>query len=171
MRPSAYFNFCPRCGRGIERAVGAQPFDCAACGFHYHFNAAVSVAALILGREGHALFIRRANEPAKGKLALIGGFVDADETLEAALRREVREEVNLELSSMTYLTSFPNAYTYRGVVYPVADAFFVCRTPHPDAAAALDGVDSLCWLEVRDVEPDEIAFPSMREALSFYLHR
>jgi NAD+ diphosphatase len=168
MRPQSHFHFCPRCGAEVDGTAGDVPFRCAACGFLYYFNAAVSVAALIVKADGEALFIRRAKEPAKGKLALVGGFVDAGETLESALRREVREEVNLELSSMAYLASFPNAYDYRDVVYPVIDVFFLCRTDHPGAAAALDDVESLCWLEVGTVDATDIAFPSMREALGVY---
>jgi ADP-ribose pyrophosphatase YjhB (NUDIX family) len=149
--------------------VAGAPFRCDPCGFLYYFNAAVSVAALILQDDGRGLFIRRGKEPARGKLALIGGFVDPGETLQSALRREVREEVNLELSSMTYLAAFPNEYLYRDVAYPVVDVFFVCRAMRPEDAAALDAVESLEWRDVAAVDLNEIAFASMREALCLFL--
>jgi NAD+ diphosphatase len=171
MDPAACFNYCPRCGRAIEGAAGARPFRCASCGFVYFFNAAVSVAVIILdpADRRRALFIRRAHEPARGKLALAGGFVDPGETVEAAAHREVREEVGLTLTDVTWLGSFPNDYRYLGIVYPVADLFFVACASRPDEAAALDGVASVVWLDPAEVDLDEIAFPSMRAALERYV--
>jgi len=169
MDPASHFHFCPRCGRPASEPVGARPFRCSACGFRYFFNAAVSAAAIIQDPRDRTLFIRRAKEPGKGKLAFVGGFVDPGESVEEALGREVREEVNLELRSMTYLTSCPNPYRYDGVVYPVADLYFVCRTDRPETARALDGVDSFCWLDARTVSPEDIAFPSMQVALARFI--
>jgi 8-oxo-dGTP diphosphatase len=42
------------------------------------------------------VFIRRKNEPFKGWLALPGGFVEKDETVEQAVLREVKEETGLD---------------------------------------------------------------------------
>jgi ADP-ribose pyrophosphatase YjhB (NUDIX family) len=169
MEPPSLFRYCPRCGRAVDGAAGAQPFRCRACGLELCFNAAVSAAAFVVAGDGRVLFIRRAKEPGRGKLAIVGGFVDPGETVEDALTREVREEVGLELTSLTYLASFPNVYRYHGVDYPVADLYFVCRASEPAMAAALEDVESVCWLDPRTVAPDDVAFPSMRAALVRYV--
>ena len=114
-----------------------------------------------------ALFIRREG-PGERKLALPGGFVDIGERAEA-LRREIREEVNLEVASVEFLCSQPNEYHYKGVTYPVLDLFFVTRASGNQPAVALDGVESVCWWKIREVNFDEIAFPSVRQALEFHL--
>jgi NAD+ diphosphatase len=171
MEAADCFNFCPRCGRAIEGAAGARPFRCGACGFVYFFNAAVSVAVIILDAADprRSLFIRRGHDPGKDKLAFAGGFVDPGETIETAARREVREEVGLELTDVAWLGSFPNNYHYLDVVYPVADLFFVARAPRPHEAAALDGVAGIEWLDPATIDPNDIAFPSMRAALAQYV--
>jgi ADP-ribose pyrophosphatase YjhB (NUDIX family) len=171
MEAADCFNFCPRCGRGIDGAAGARPFRCAACGFVYFFNAAVSVSVIILDADDQrrSLFIRRGHDPGKGKLAFAGGFVDPGETVEAAARREVREEVGLDLADVTWLGSFPNNYRYLDVVYPVADLFFVASAPCPREATALDGVAGIEWLDPAGVDVNDIAFPSMQAALARYL--
>jgi ADP-ribose pyrophosphatase YjhB (NUDIX family) len=163
------FRFCPRCGGRTDVEPPANDrFHCDACGLLYFFNPAVSVAALILRDDGRGLFIRRAKDPGRGKLALVGGFVDFGETAEAALRREVREETNLELGPLAYLSSHPNDYHYEDVTYPVLDLVFVGRAVDASRAVALDDVTSVTWEDPRTIVLEEVAFESMRDALRRY---
>lgn len=165
MKPSEHFHFCPRCGLKQAAPPPGNSFACAACGFTFFFSAANATAAFVCRVDGKVLFIRRAKEPAKGKLAPPGGFVDIGETAEAAVRREIREEVGLELTDIRFLCSHPNQYFYRDVTYPVLDFFFTARPVAAENATALDDVESLCWLDPAEVSLDEIAFASMRAAL------
>jgi ADP-ribose pyrophosphatase YjhB (NUDIX family) len=171
MEPARLFQFCPRCGKPRDQGKPLQPFECVACGLHYYFNPCLAVAAILLGPEDQALFIRRAKAPAKGRLAVPGGFVDLGETAEEALRREIKEEVNLEVGPLEFLCSAPNEYLYRGVNYPVLDLVFICRAISIDGIAALDGVESFRWIKPAEADPAEIAFPSIRAALRAYTVR
>jgi ADP-ribose pyrophosphatase YjhB (NUDIX family) len=165
------FAFCPCCAAPVAPAElsPAGPFRCVSCGFVLFFNAASAVAALILRADDeHALFIRRAKDPGKGRLALPGGFVDPGESAEAAILREVKEEVGLELDGLTYLGSHANEYLYADVTYITLDLFFSGIAREPGRASALDAVESLTWLDPMTVPLDEIAFPSMRAALGSY---
>ena len=55
---------------------------------------------LIVMREGEVLLIRRGREPGRGRWALPGGAQRVGETVEAAGRRELREETGLEVGSL-----------------------------------------------------------------------
>jgi ADP-ribose pyrophosphatase YjhB (NUDIX family) len=167
MEPARHFKFCPRCGKPRDECIGSSPFRCAACGFLYYFNPTIAAAGFIFAPDDTVLFVRRAKEPAKGKLAVPGGFVDAGETAEEALRRETREEVNLELADLSFLGTYTNSYNYGDVTYPVLDLFYRARPVHIESAAALDGVESLEWLDPRTVDLGAVAFPSIRNALCF----
>lgn len=171
MFPSEKFQRCPQCGAPVPPRKPNAPLDCADCGFHFYFNPSVAAAAIALRADGKALFIRRAKDPAKGKLAIPGGFIDIGETAEQALRREFLEEVNVELTHIRYLCSHPNDYHFRDVTYPVLDFFFSARAHADSVAVALDDVDEFHWLDPAKVDLDEIAFPSVRAALEAFLAR
>jgi len=52
------------------------------------------------------LLIQRGNEPFKNKWALPGGFMNMDETLETACKRELYEETGLAVEKMTQFKTF-----------------------------------------------------------------
>ena len=165
------FKFCPRCGASSIQQPARNLLSCNNCGFHFYRNPAVAVAAIIVDSASRILLIRRAKDPAKGKLALPGGFVDFDETAESALHREISEELGLALQSIAYLTSQPNQYLYREVTYPVLDLFFVCRPVATETSLMRTEVESVGWLAPDEIDLREIAFDSMREALQCYFAR
>jgi ADP-ribose pyrophosphatase YjhB (NUDIX family) len=137
---------------------------CEACGFVYYYNVAVSSAVLILDPIGHALFIRRARDPGKNKLAMAGGFIDRGETAEAAAIREVREEAGVKLTNVEFMASFPNLYAYRGIEYPIVDLFFVASVESREASA-LDDVTEIVWAPPDSLREEDLAFPSHARAL------
>jgi ADP-ribose pyrophosphatase YjhB (NUDIX family) len=111
------------------------------------------------------LFIRRAKDPGRGKLALPGGFIDKLETAEDAVRREIQEELGLELVSLRYLVSAPNLYTYKDVPYTVLDLHFRARVRSFDVVLQAEEVHGYERLAPADVPLDDLAFESHRVAL------
>lgn len=163
------FQHCPMCA-AVAEIGGADPFHCHQCGHVHHFGPVTAVAAIVADPSGQVLLLKRARDPGKGKWGLPGGFVDANETAETALVREVREEVNLELVEMRYLVSFPNRYVYRGVAIPVTDLFFVGRIESFEAMAAQPGeIESWRFCHLSATELGQMAFPSNRRALELFL--
>ena len=165
--PRLQFRCCPRCGHALS-TPGACPLTCGECGFVFYFNPTVSSAGILLRADGQALFIRRGHEPGLGRLAFVGGFVDAGETPEEALRREVREEVGVALERIAYLGSWPNLYPYRGIGYHVADLVFVAALAAGAEPRVLDGVAGIEWHDPRRLDPGSLAFPSMTAALALF---
>ena len=166
MRPSELFRYCPRCGTSrASENQGRTPLTCSVCGLVLYFNPTIAAAALVFDPSGKILLIRRAKEPSAGKLGVPGGFIDIGESAEEGLRREVREEVGLEIDQLQFLISFPNLYHYREVTYPVVDLYFTAKAINPESARPLDAVAGIEWRHPSDVPDEDIAFPSMRVAL------
>jgi hypothetical protein len=61
-----------------------------------------------------------------------------------------------------------NAYFYRGITYPVLDLFYVSQVGSNAEPAALEDVASLHWIDPRKMDLEEIAFPSVRNAVLEY---
>ncbi len=164
MQPIQHFQHCPKCAAAVT--VGVNPLVCPACGFCFFFNPTVSAAAFVFEANGRILLLRRAKEPAKGLFGIPGGFIDIGESAEVALRREIREEVGIEVTELKYLTSYPNYYAYRGVTYPVCDLMFTATAVHPEAVQSLDDVAGYEWRGLDEIKGEELAFESLRTGLN-----
>lgn len=89
--------FCPRCG---ETPIIEAPrlLRCAACGYHAFYNPKPVAAAIPRDATGRVVLLRRGFEPGAGRWTFPGGFVDLGESVEDAARREVREEIAIEVT-------------------------------------------------------------------------
>jgi 8-oxo-dGTP diphosphatase len=99
----------------------------------------------------HLLLIRRAAPPFKGKWAIPGGFVEPDESLEAAARRELEEETGLRDVYIEQLYTFGDPKRDpRGRVVTVAHFALV-----PDGVTGHAGDDAAetAWFPI-DALPD-----------------
>ncbi len=64
---------------------------------------ALATDCVVYDAQGRVLLIRRKYPPFQGQYALPGGFVDVGETVEAACRRELKEETGLEAGPLTLI--------------------------------------------------------------------
>jgi mutator protein MutT len=82
----------------------------------------VAAGALILDEQGRLLLQRRADD---GSWDLPGGALELGESVEEAVRREVREETGLEIGEMALFGVFSGPEMFH--TYPNGDqAYFVC---------------------------------------------
>ncbi|MHC4115906.1 MAG: NUDIX hydrolase [Planctomycetota bacterium] len=161
------FNYCPSCGAKGITFDGIKEFNCAACSFTYFQNVAAAVGT-ILECDGKIVLIKRKQEPAKGMLDVAGGFVDPEETIEEAARREIKEELKIDVETLEYLGSFPNTYLYRDVCYHSCDQLFYSSIEQFPAEFDETEVEKLVFMHLAEIPDDEIAFESIRMALRLF---
>lgn len=98
------WNFCPRCATELtliaaeEDGGPKERLRCAVCGWT-HWNNPTPVLAAIVEYRGQVLLARNAAWPAK-MFALITGFMEAGETPQEGIAREVKEETNLDVNEI-----------------------------------------------------------------------
>jgi NAD+ diphosphatase len=94
---------CPRCGERTERIESEWGKRCPRC--HYEHYPHLHPAVIVLVRDGDRVLLARKAAWAPGRYALVAGFVDNGESLEGAVRREVKEEVGLDVKDVQYVGS------------------------------------------------------------------
>jgi ADP-ribose pyrophosphatase YjhB (NUDIX family)/ribosomal protein S27AE len=163
------FRYCPRCGGDKLRAASAKKFECPDCGFGFFLNTAATVGALITDEEGRLLVTVRKGEPAKGMWDLPGGFVDPGESVEDAVRREIQEELGLDIISLSYFCSFANRYEFGGVTYWTVDLAYICEAGDASKAEARDDVEAVLFIPPAELVLEKFGLESVRKIISYYI--
>jgi len=163
------FIHCPRCGQASLKSATEKSFACNACQFVFYLNCAAATVALILNDRNQLLVTRRKQNPFKGTLDLPGGFAEPGETIEQSLIREVKEELDLDITHLEYLCSAPNTYPYKSVVYPVTDMAFVCKVKTFDTIKAQDDVDTFYLLDLAKLDTGLFGLSSPKKIIQHYL--
>ncbi len=160
--PSRVFKFCPKCGSPEFKITGARSFRCSNCNFEFYVNSAAAVAAIIFNNEGKMLFTRRAVNPDKGKLDLPGGFVDPMESAEQAVKREIKEELGVDILSLQYFCSFPNEYKYSGLSVFTTDLAFFAEIDHQVAITPMDDISAIQYIYPEELDMSTLPAISMK---------
>jgi NAD+ diphosphatase len=104
---SADWKFCPQCACAlqpitqIEDGGAKERLRCPACQWT-HWNNPTPVLAAVVQYQDRILLARNAAWPAK-VYALITGFMEAGETPQDGIRREVKEETNLDAQEVSLI--------------------------------------------------------------------
>jgi NADH pyrophosphatase NudC (nudix superfamily) len=106
MLKPADFNYCPKCGSPLPSGASA-PKACraAGCGFVYYNNPVPVVAAIVERPDGVVLAHNKAWP--RSMFGLITGFLEAGEGPEAAVLREIQEELGLTAPEAHLIGVYP----------------------------------------------------------------
>jgi NAD+ diphosphatase len=104
--------YCSKCGTPMVDAPDEFARLCPACSRREYPRISPAVIVLVEREDGRALLAHNVKFR-EGLYSLVAGFVEAGETLEEAVAREVREEVGIEITDIRYRESqpwpFPNS--------------------------------------------------------------
>ena len=103
--------FCGACGTPTEQVGYERAKRCPACGLTAYPR--ISPAMMVLVTRGRQLLLGRGVNFGANMYSALAGFLEAGESIEEAVRREVREEVGIEVDRLRYFGSqswpFPNS--------------------------------------------------------------
>lgn len=100
-----HMKYCPECARTLEvrRIDGVERKICvfAECGF-VHWDNPVPVVAALIEYHGKIVLARNSQWP-EGMFSLVTGYLERNETPEAAVLREVKEELGLDAKVQDFI--------------------------------------------------------------------
>jgi ADP-ribose pyrophosphatase YjhB (NUDIX family) len=151
------FRFCPACGTDLAEPDGEGGSKCPRCKRSWYRNAAPTAGCAVL-RDGKVLVVRRAREPEKDRFDVPGGFLKFREDPVAAVKREVHEELGIEVdvSEADFVQAVPHAYGDEDE-WVLALGFlarFVSGVPTPN-----DDVAEALWISEDEVDGIDFAWP------------
>ena len=145
----ATHRFCGRCGGETEIVDDELAMRCTRCGMMHHPR--VSPAVIVRVRRGDEILLARSPGFPKGMRSVLAGFVEPGESIEETIRREVREEVGIEVENLRYFGSQPWPFPNSLMIGFTADYAGGELTPQPGEIedAGWYGADDLPQLPPR----------------------
>ncbi|MBQ1074427.1 NUDIX domain-containing protein [Micromonospora sp. C31] len=162
------YSHCSFCGAGYPTATG-WPRVCAVCGETVWRNpvpVAVAVLPVRTARGLGVVVVRRDIEPARGQLALPGGFVEYGEEWQEALVRELREETGLYADAADARLLAVHGAPAGGTIMVFGELPERRADALPPSAPTEEATE---WLVL--TEPTELAFSTHTRVLADFLTR
>lgn len=126
--------FCGRCGTPLDTKHDKEHAKiCPTC--HLRHYPRISPCIIVSIRKGKQLLLARSFAMEAGRYSNIAGFVEAGETLEQAVAREVMEEVGIQIRNIQYIGSQPWSFPHQLMVGFYAEYESGELTPAPDEIA------------------------------------
>jgi len=125
----ARHRFCANCGHETRVFRAGWARACPHCAAE-HFPRVDPVVIMIAEHDGRALLGRQASWPA-GRYSALAGFLEAGESMEEAVAREVAEEAGVAVRNVRYVASQPWPF-------PHAQLMLACIAEAHDDALVID---------------------------------
>ena len=138
--------FCGHCANPMQLATGERAFKCPACGMIAYPR--ISPAMMVLIKKGDEILLARHVISPTGRFSALAGFLEAGESIEEAIHREVMEEVGLKVRNLQYFGSQSWPFPHSLMIAFTAE--YASGEITPDTAEIAEAR----WFGPNDVQPE-----------------
>lgn len=128
--------FCPQCGSECRLVHAELAMACQGC--HSHHYPRLSPCVIVAVRNQDKILLAQHPRHKTGMYTVIAGFVEAGETLEQCVAREVLEETGIHVTNIRYFASQPWAFPSNLMMGFLAD--YQSGELNPDYAELTDAL-------------------------------
>lgn len=158
----ARMRFCGACGRPMVHKGDERAMLCPECNLILYPS--ISPAVIVGVTDGDRLLLTRyANRPTSRNYALIAGFMEAGESLEDTVRREVMEETGIRVKNIRYYKSQPWGFSSSMLA-----GFYADLDGSPELT--VDGVElaEAVWLLRNEITPPDVGVALTAEMIDAF---
>lgn len=157
------YYFCPVCGAKNFQFQEPNYYYCQSCHYELWHNSAPTVGALFLKNQ-QVLLTKRANPPMQNYWDTPGGFINPFESDIEALKREMKEELNLDIEISDYLGTYPDFYADQA--HPTLNLYYLVLKWKGEMKIQ-DDINDYKWFDLDKIPFDEISFENSKQVLRF----
>ena len=137
--------YCGRCSAEMEYGKGEHLKVCPQCNNRCYPR--ISPAVIVAVTKGDRLLLAHNRNHPKGWYTVLAGFVEAGETFEETVAREIREEVGIEVKNIRYFGSQPWAFPNSVMIG------FTAEWAGGDFVFEDDDIETADWFAVDNLPP------------------
>lgn len=160
-----HFKFCPVCGGSLETKVHdhLERLVCSKCDFVFYQNSKPTASAIITNKDGQILLAKRSIKPKLGYWDLPGGFLEDGEDPQEGVRREVREELGVELNVGRIVGIYVDSYDH-GITVNTINIIYECLIKTGELTP-MDDINEVAWFNKDDIPWEKIAFENGKSSI------
>ena len=132
--------FCGACGQPTTHMSGERGLRCPAC--QHVAYPRISPAMMVLVRRGEHILLARHKASPLAVFTALAGFLEAGESVEEAVHREVAEEVGLQVRDLRYFGSQPWPFPHSLMIA------FVCDFAGGEIRPQAGEIEAANWFDV-----------------------
>jgi ADP-ribose pyrophosphatase YjhB (NUDIX family) len=158
--------YCSHCGHEVALSIpqgdNRPRHTCNGCETIHYQNPKIVAGCLPIYQGNQVLLCKRAIEPRYGYWTLPAGYMENQESVEAAACRETLEEANAQVK-------LQGLYTLTSIVHAnQVQMLFLADLPAPEYSASEESLEvKLFYFD--EIPWEELAFETIRNALRLYI--
>lgn len=167
MEPINAYKFCPVCSLPLSK----KEFRLLVCknDHHFYINPFPCNAAIIENEKQEILLVKRKVDPKKGYWDWPGGFIEPGESFETSVKREIKEELGVEIRIEKFLGIFEDTYLYQNIESPILCMVVYAKITDGKLKAS-DDVAGFKFFSKKEVLKQRFAFDSVKKGISGFIN-
>lgn len=158
---------CFRCGNKLTKKR-YNLYECPKCSYDHFINPYPTTSVIIINQKEELMLVKRKYPPRKGYWDLPGGFIDIKETGEEGVKREIKEELGIQLDKVFYIGSYPDKYFFQGFNMDTITLSFYSKISNQEIKVS-DDITGFSFFNKNKIPYNKLAFKNLSISIKEYL--